>query len=132
AQVSLAAQRAKDAAKIFVFDCSPPDSPEARLLERVARAISGGVRLVGAGEAQDVIAELTAELDRRNEQPGGNAPANFLFIHGLQQNKKLRFDEEASFSLDPGASAGNAGLALNRIICEGASQGFHVIATCDT
>jgi hypothetical protein len=50
----------------------------------------------------------------------------------LQQNKKLRFDEEASFSLDPAASAGNPGLLFNKIITEGASQGIHVIATCDT
>jgi hypothetical protein len=132
AQISLAAQVPKDKAKFYVFDCCPPDSPEARLLERVSRAIPGGVRIVGAGETQDVVSELTAELDRRNEQPGGNAPSYFLFIHGLQQNKKLRFDEEASFSLDPGTSAGNPGLGLNKLITEGASQGFHVLASCDT
>jgi len=36
-----------------------------------------------------------------------------------------------SFSLDPNAGA-NPGLQLNKLICEGASLGFHVIATCDT
>jgi hypothetical protein len=98
----------------------------------VAQLIPGGVRIVGAGETQEVITELAAELDRRNENPGGDAPACFLLVHGLQQNKKLRFDEEASFSLDPATSAGNPGLLFNKIITEGASQGIHVIATCDT
>jgi hypothetical protein len=43
----------------------------------------------------------------------------------------LRFDEEMSFSLDADAAA-NAGLQLNKLICEGAGLGFHVIATCDS
>ncbi|MSU58048.1 MAG: ATP-binding protein [Pedosphaera sp.] len=132
AQIALAAQHAKGAARIFVFDCSAPDSAAARSLERVAQIIPGDVRIVGAGETQEVISELAVELDRRNENPGGNAPTNFLLVHGLQQNKKLRFDEEASFSLDPGTSGSNPGLLFNKLICEGASQGFHVIATCDT
>jgi hypothetical protein len=131
AQISLAAQHASGAAKFYVFDCSPPDSPEAKLLQRVAQAFPGGARIVGAGETQSVISELITELDKRNEQPGGNVPSIFLFIHGLQHNKKLRFDEEASFSLDPSTNAGNPGLGLNKIITEGASQGLHVIATCD-
>jgi hypothetical protein len=132
AQIALAAQYTKDAAKIFVFDCSPPDSAEARTLQQVAQLIPGSARIIRAGETQEVIAELAAELDRRNENPGGDAPANFVLVHGLQQNKKLRFDEEASFSLDPAASAGNPGLLFNKLITEGASRGIHVIATCDT
>src|SRR5690606_23826206 len=55
----------------------------------------------------------------------------FLIVNGLQRNKKLKFDEEMSFSLDPDASA-NAGLQFNKLLTEGASLGFHVIATCDS
>lgn len=91
-----------------------------------------GVKIVGANETQEVVTGLAAELDRRNEQPGTNAPATFLLVHGLQQNKKLRFDEEASFSLDPASGAGNPGLLFNKLICEGASHGIHVIASSDT
>jgi len=131
AQIALAAQHGKNDVRIFVFDCSAPDSDAGRMLGRVASIVSGA-KIVGANETQEVITGIATELDRRNEQPGGNAPAIFLLIHGLQQNKKLRFDEDASFSLDPAASAGNPGLALNKIICEGASQGIHVIVACDT
>ncbi len=87
---------------------------------------------MSAAETPEVIAEIGAELDRRNANPGGDALSYFLLVHGLQQNKKLRFDEEASFSLDPATSAGNPGLLFNKLITEGASQGIHVIATCDT
>src|SRR5262249_52591361 len=92
AQIALAAQHGKDAVRLFVFDCSAPDSAEAQMLARVAKAIPSGVKLVGAAEIQDVITELATELNRRSQNPGGDAPAIFLLVYGLQQNKKLRFD----------------------------------------
>ncbi len=131
APIALAAQHTKDAVRILIFDCSAPDSDAARMFAHVAQIIPG-IKLVGANETQEVISALAVELDRRNEQPGVNAPATFLLVHGLQQNKKLRFDEDASFSLDPTTSASNPGLLFNKLICEGASQGIHVIASSDT
>jgi len=131
AQIALAAQYPKDAARIFVLIAARP-TPRKPELSRGWRKPFPASKLVSAADAPQVISELTTELDRRNENPSGDAPANFLLIHGLQQNKKLRFDEEASFSLDPATTAGNPGLLFNKLITEGAAQGFHVIATCDT
>jgi hypothetical protein len=74
---------------------------------------------------------LAAEQQTRAEQSGAGGPETFLLVHGLQRNKKLKFDEEMSFSLDAGAGA-NPGLLFNKLITEGASLGFHVIATCDS
>jgi DNA segregation ATPase FtsK/SpoIIIE, S-DNA-T family len=131
ALVSLAAQQPKSGARFWVFDCSAPDSAEAKLLERVVRAIPHEVKLVRAGEVDEVMTALAAEQQQRAELAGAAGPETFLLVHGLQQNKKLRFDEEMSFSLDPNAGA-NPGLQLNKLICEGAGLGFHVLATCDT
>lgn len=131
ALVSLAAQHAKSAARFLVFDCSAPDSAEAKFLERVVHAIPHEVRLVRPAEVDEVISALAAEQQRRADNPGDAGPETFLLVHRLQQNKKLRFDEEASFSLDAEAGA-NPGLQLNKLICEGAGLGFHVLATCDT
>jgi hypothetical protein len=129
--VSLAAQYPKDAARFLLFDCSPPDSAEARFLEHVVRIIPHEIKLVHPGAVDEVMSALASEQQRRTEEPGVTTPGTYLFIHGLQRNKKLRFDEEMSFSLDADAGA-NPGLLLNKLICEGASLGFHVIATCDT
>ena len=129
--VSLAAQHPKSAARFLVFDCSAPDSAEARFLEQVVRAIPHEVKLVRAGEAEEIMSALAAEQDQRAVAAGSEGQETYLFIHGLHRNKKLRFDEEMSFSLDANAAA-NPGLQLNKLICEGASLGFHVIATCDT
>ena len=131
AMVALAAQRAKEAARFLVFDSSAPDSAEARFLERVVAAIPHTVKLVRAAEVEEVIAALATEQQERAEQTGAAGPEMYLLVHGLQRNKKLRFDEEMSFSLDAGGGA-NPGLQLNKLICEGAGLGFHVLATCDS
>jgi DNA segregation ATPase FtsK/SpoIIIE, S-DNA-T family len=130
ALVSLAAQHPKNSARFVVFDCSPPDSAEAKFLEHVVRAIPHEVQLVRARETEEVMSALAVE-QQRADATSEDEPETYLFIHGLQRNKKLRFDEEMSFSLDANAAA-NPGLQLNTLICEGGSSGFHVLATCDT
>jgi S-DNA-T family DNA segregation ATPase FtsK/SpoIIIE len=129
--VSLAAQLVKGGAQFFIFDCSAPDSAESKFLAQVAGLIPHGVKLVSAGEVEAVMAALAAEQQRRAEGATTAGPETFLFIHGLQRNKKLRFDEEMSFSLDAD-SGKNPGLLLNKLLCEGGSLGFHVVATCDS
>ena len=53
-------------------------------------------------------------------------------IHGLQNYKKLRQEEEFSFSTGEPRGAANPAAVLHNLISEGPALGFHVIATCDT
>jgi hypothetical protein len=129
--VSLAAQQPQNGARFYLFDCSAPDSAEAKFIERVAAAVPQEVRLVRPADVDAAMAELAAEQQRRADDPGVAAPETYLFVHGLARNKKLRFDEEMSFSMDANAGA-NPGLLFNKLVTEGAGLGFHVIATCDT
>ena len=55
-----------------------------------------------------------------------------MLIHGLQNYKKLRQEDEFSFSSSDAGSAANPAAALMSLISEGPARGFHVIATCDT
>lgn len=57
--------------------------------------------------------------------------ATFLLIHGLQNFKKLRMEDEFSFSTSSGDSANPAALLMN-LISEGPGHGLHVLLTCDT
>jgi hypothetical protein len=129
--VSLTAQQSKDGAKFYVFDCSAPDSAEAKFIERLVAAVPHDVRLVRPSEVDAAMTELAAEQQRRTEDSSASAPETYLLVHGLARNKKLRFDEEMSFSMDADAGV-NPGLLFNKLITEGAALGFHVIATCDT
>jgi S-DNA-T family DNA segregation ATPase FtsK/SpoIIIE len=129
--VSLAAQQPKAGAKFFVFDCSAPDSAEAKFLERVVAVIPHEIRLVRPADVEEVLTALAADQQQRADNPGSAAPETYMLVHGLARNKKLRFDEEMSFSMDADAGA-NPGLQFNKLVTEGAGLGFHVIATCDT
>ena len=77
--------------------------------------------------------DLGTELERRtqDEAASATAPTIFLIINGLQRIKKLRYEEDFSFSLDDTAGA-NPGTILNNLITEGPALGIHVITTCDT
>lgn len=131
ALVSLAAQYPRGAARFLVFDCSAPDSAEAKFLETVRAALPHEARIVRPGDVEEVMTALAADQKQRAEDAGVAAPETYLLVHGLHRNKKLRFDEEMSFSLDDNAAA-NPGLLFNKLITEGAGLGFHVLATCDT
>ena len=131
ALVSLAAQYPAGAARFLLFDGNPPGSPQREYLERIVRAIPHKIAAPKSNEIAEAMNELVADLKKRAEEPAAETPATFLFFHGLQKFNKLRHEEDFSFSAGD-AEAANPAAQLNQILSEGASQGFHVIATFDT
>ena len=73
---------------------------------------------------------LAEELKRRAENES-SGPEIFVLIQGLQNFKKLRQEDEFSFSSSSGDAPNPAAILLN-LITEGPARGIHVIATCDT
>lgn len=131
AALALATQLPKNQARFLVFDCSPADSAEAKFLARIAALIPHEIKILHASEIEATLSALATEQQARAEQTGAAGPETFILVHGLQTHKKLRFDEEKSFSLDA-TTASDPGLQFNQLITEGAGLGFHVIATCDS
>jgi len=79
------------------------------------------------------MGSLEEELKKRaGEEQAADGPPTFLFIHGLENFKKLRQEEEFSFSSSSAEGGVNPAAALLSLISEGPSHGFHVIVTCDT
>jgi DNA segregation ATPase FtsK/SpoIIIE, S-DNA-T family len=132
ALVALAAQHPKGAARFVCLDAAPPEAPERAWFERVVQAIPQEVTLAKAGDLGDVMSRLAADLDQRTADESLAAPATFLFIHGLQHFKKLRQDDDYSFSLDDAAKSAQPAAQLLKLINEGASHGIHLIAAVDT
>jgi S-DNA-T family DNA segregation ATPase FtsK/SpoIIIE len=130
--IALAAQFPKGAAKFVLFHAAVPGSTEAAFVDRIIRAMPGLVVAQGQ-EVSTAMSDLAAELKSRiaNESPTHLAPATFIFIHGLHKFKKLRHEDDFSFSSDSGAGA-NPGAQLNEIISEGSSYGMHIFTTIDT
>lgn len=128
ALVSLAAQFPRDGARFVVFESTPPGSPERDLIERTVKAIPHNIVLAKPGDLAEIINGLSEDLKQRTENEHAPAPAVFLFIHGLQNFKKLRQDDEFAFSSDEA----NPATQLQKLINEGPSHGIHVFATVDT
>ncbi len=129
ALASLAAQFPKGSAKFYVFDAMPPGPSEREFLERVSKAVSGEVVHVGNANLAEVMGGLAEELKNRSDD--STAREIFLLINGLQNFKKLRQEDEFSFSSSDSGAA-NPAAALLSLINDGPAHGIHVIATCDT
>jgi hypothetical protein len=56
----------------------------------------------------------------------------YLLIHGLENFKKLRQEDEFSFSSSAAETGVNPATALITLISDGPGHGMHVVATCDT
>jgi hypothetical protein len=131
--VSLAAQHPPGTARFYLFDGTAPGSPQRAYFERVIAAIPHPVTLVRQGDLAEIMAGLAEERKKRADSPDPDeAPAIFLFIHGLQKYNRLRYEEDFSFSSSDADAALNPASVLNGIVSEGSRLGFHVIASCDT
>ncbi len=131
ALVSLAAQFAKDAARFVVLESAPSGFPERDFLERVIRAVPHQIVQAGNSNLAETMGALAEELKKRAADESVAAPETFVLIHGLPNFKKLRQEDEFSFSSgDSGAP--NPAAILQSFISDGPAHGIHTIATCDT
>jgi len=133
ALISLAAQYPRGTVRFIVLDTSPPGSRHRDFVEKIIGAIPHDLALTGNAELGALLAELSGDMEKRSDSQN-TAPAStvFLFIHGLQRFKALRYEEEFSISLDDADAPRRPGRQLHQIICEGTHLGYHVICTCDT
>ena len=130
--MAIAAQHPAGTLKLVLFDGTNPGSPDAEFIERIVKAIPHEVSVVRGGEVAGAINDLAADLKaRESDGYSGNAPRVFLFVHGVQRFKKLRNEEDFSFSMSSD-DAPKTGSQFNDLICEGAGHGIHIFATVDT
>ncbi len=132
--LALAAQYPRGGVKFVLFDNSPPASVESALFEQVAKAIPHELvtrhgQDIGAA-LNDVAAELAART--ASETHSHDAPAVFLFVHGLHKFKKLRAEDDFSFSTGDADAAPNPATQFGQIVTEGAGYGIHLVVTIDT
>jgi DNA segregation ATPase FtsK/SpoIIIE, S-DNA-T family len=128
--ISLAAQCPVGRAKFVFFHSSAPGTPEAEFLESIFRSLPHGVRVVRSHEVGEAMADLSNELKERGAGDTTLAPATFVFIHGLQKFKKLKHEDDFSFS--GGDEGADPGALLATLLGEGASLGMHLIVAVDT
>ncbi len=128
--VALAAQYSKEAALFFVFDSTPPGFPQRELLDRLIQSTPQKTVQGSNTNLAELMATLAEELKQRAENESAG-PEIFVLVQGLQNFKKLRQEDEFSFSSSSSDGPTPAATLLN-LITEGPARGIHLIATCDT
>jgi S-DNA-T family DNA segregation ATPase FtsK/SpoIIIE len=132
ALVSLSAQYPAGQVQFCLIDSSPAGSPEREHLETVIQALPHPIRIARGAEAEVLLQKLAEDHAARSENAEENtAPETFLFIPDLPKNKRLRFEEDFSFSSSDDAPV-NPGKIMDTLITQGPATGIHVIAICDT
>jgi hypothetical protein len=128
--IALAAQHPVGSAKFVLIHGAVPGTPDAEFLDHVIASIPHGVTVSRGHDIGEVINEIATDLKSRSSSDE-QAPSVFLFIHGLHKFKKLRQEDDFSFSMSDDTAA-NPGTQFVDIITEGSTQGIHVITTVDT
>lgn len=125
--VALAAQHPPaQQPKFYLIHSALSGTAEGDFFEAVAK---GRAQITQGHEAPDFIAAIHTEMKRRSDEGSAGDPAIFLFIHGLQKFRKLRYEEDFSFGGDDTPKPGNQ---LQEIIAEGPPLGVHLITSLDT
>lgn len=127
--ISLAAQHAKDGAKFFVLHNFAAGSSHLEFARRVMRAVPQPVVEAGNANLADVMNTLAEELKRRTESESAG-PEIYVLVHDLQNFKKLRAEDEFSFS--SGASEATPGAIFQELLTNGPAHGIHLALTCDS
>ncbi len=134
--LSLAAQHPASAAKFVLIHGANPGSPDAEFAARIAKMVPHEVVSSRGNDIGSIVSDLSRDLKARSDHDESESevpPSVFVLINGIHKYKKLRQEDEFSFSMSSeDEGSGNTGEQFNTLITEGSSQGIHLIATVDT
>ncbi|MEO8352605.1 MAG: FtsK/SpoIIIE domain-containing protein, partial [Chthoniobacteraceae bacterium] len=131
--LALAAQHPAGTAKFIFLHGLTDDSADAQFLDQMARLARHDVRISTGADLPELMAELAADMKERlaDSSHAAAAPNVFLIVHGLQKFKKLRREDDFSFSSSE-SETGNPGDQFNDLITEGSTVGMHMLVSIDT
>lgn len=130
--IALAAQHPQGTAQFIFLHSATPDSRESQFLDTIFQQIKHPVTVARAHEIGPVINQLAEELKNRDTENNPDTPTIYLFIHDLHKFKKLRPEDDFSFSLSDDDAPANPAVQLTEILTQGSTQGIHVLTTIDT
>ncbi|MBB6428338.1 FtsK/SpoIIIE domain-containing protein [Algisphaera agarilytica] len=130
--LGLAAAHHPDAARFVVFNGSTEPQHDEQIRQTLD-TLPHGVAQVPFRDVDSTLAELHAELQRRIEDGGTEAPTTFIAVFGLQRFRQFRkSDDGFSFSLDDDAgSSAKPDEQLLDLLRDGPVVGMHLIVVAD-
>ena len=85
-----------------------------------------------AAQAPEVLAELAAELARRQEAAATQSPPVYLLIYNAGRFRDLRKEEEFSFGGSDDSKPASPAKQFATIVREGPAVGIHTLMWCDS
>ena len=128
AMLALAAEHPRGAARFIFLLNAAAGTPDSEFIGKIIAASGHEITLAGAHDIPAIMNEIAADQKARTT---GTEPALFLFIHGLHKFKKLRHEDDFSFSSGSDSEA-NPGAQLIDLITEGSALGMHILTSIDT
>jgi S-DNA-T family DNA segregation ATPase FtsK/SpoIIIE len=130
--VSLAAQMIpSESTRFYLIDGRQADAPDSGPLARLPEVLPQSVRLAGWRDAPALVAELSAEVERRQKETG-TPPALYLILFGVQRLRDLRRQEDDFGFNRKGDEAPNPAQQFATLLREGSALGIHTLMWCDT
>ncbi|HTU91020.1 MAG TPA: FtsK/SpoIIIE domain-containing protein, partial [Gemmataceae bacterium] len=132
AVVSLAAQMPpSESPRFYIVDGRQTDAPTDGPLARLPQALPQAIRLSGWRDVPAIMAELSAEIERRQKEPAA-APSLYLVLFGVQRLRDLRKQEDDFSFMRKGDDAPNPAQQFSTLLREGSPLGIHTLMWCDT
>jgi DNA segregation ATPase FtsK/SpoIIIE, S-DNA-T family len=137
--VSLAAQypphgEGASAAKFYILDGTPADSPDYGALAKLAKQLPHNITIVAPRDLATTIAEIDAVVTERERDRPEEVPPVFVLIYDLGRLRDLRKADDdfgfSSFSGEPKAASPSK--LFTHILREGPAVGVHSLIWCDT
>ena len=122
--------------RVVVLDGSPNDTPTAQDWHDLSNAIGGGIQVAHPSDAPAVLAQFTAERERRTTDPDAPATPWFLLVSNLGRFRDLRKSDD-DFGLGSFGSASEdkpvkPAQLFADLLAEGPPTGLHVVIWSDS
>ena len=115
----------------FIFFQGAVDGQGPAFIEAIAGTLPHEVAIVAPHEAGEAMNGIAAELKQRMSSGAYGAGPVFVFVNGLHKFKKLRHEEDFSFSVSASDGEADPGAQFDELIREGSAYGIHLLATVD-
>jgi DNA segregation ATPase FtsK/SpoIIIE, S-DNA-T family len=116
----------------FVFFQGATDGQGPAFIDSIAKGLPHDVTIVTPHDTAAAMNDIAAELKQRMTSGAYGAGPMFVFVNGLHKFKKLRHEEDFSFSTGDGDGESDPGAQFDELIREGSAYGIHLLVTVDS
>ena len=123
---------AQGTAQFYIFDGTRPDAPEAGFWRPSRRCCRTRSRWRSVRQAPELLAEIAAEVARRQEEGQDKAPPIYLLVYNLGRFRDLRKEDEFSFGGSDEGKPASPASQFAFVLREGPAVGVHSLIWCDS